>query len=67
MRCLQKKLSEVINKFLKPIREKRRYYDGQEKLIKTILETGNEKTQREAKKTIKLAREAMHFDYKKLL
>ncbi len=63
----KKRLAEVINRFLEPIREKRRYYDGQEKLIKAVLGAGNEKTRKETKETIKLVREAMHFDYKRLL
>jgi tryptophanyl-tRNA synthetase len=63
----KKRLAEMINKFLEPVREKRRYYEGQGKLIKEILRAGNERTRKEAKKTIKLVREAMHFDYRKLL
>jgi len=63
----KKRMAEMINKFLEPIREKRRYYEGQEDSIKEVLRTGNARTQKEAKETIKLVREAMHFDYKELL
>lgn len=63
----KKRLAEVINKFLEPIREKRRCYEERDDFIKEILRSGNERTRNEAKETIRLVREAMHFDYKRLL
>lgn len=63
----KKRIAEIINRFLDPIREKRRYYEGQEALIKETLRNGNARTQKEAKETMQLVKEAMHFDYKKLL
>lgn len=63
----KKRLAEKINKFLEPIREKRNYYANKKNLIKETLRAGNERTRKEAIETIKLVREAMHFDYSKLL
>jgi len=63
----KKRLTEVINKFLQPIREKRKYYEDREDFIKEVIEAGNETTRKEAKETIKLVREAIHFDYKTLM
>jgi tryptophanyl-tRNA synthetase len=63
----KKRMAEVINKFLEPIREKRKYYESHKSLIKKVLAAGNARAQKEAGETIKLVREAMHFDYKRLL
>lgn len=67
MRRLQKRLIEVLNEFLEPIREKRKFYEEKEDLISKILIDGNKKTKKEAEKTMKLVKEAMHCDYKRLL
>ena len=63
----KKRLIEVLNTFLGPIREKRSYYEKREDLIKNILTVGNRKTKKEAEETLQLVREVMHFDYKSLL
>jgi len=63
----KKRLAEILNKFLEPIREKRGYYENREEVIKEILKAGNERARKEAKETIRLVREAIHFDYRGLL
>lgn len=63
----KKRLTEVLNKFLKPIQEKRKSYEQKPKLIKEILSNGTEKTKKETEKTIQLVREAIHFNYPSLL
>ncbi|MDD2732290.1 MAG: tryptophan--tRNA ligase [Candidatus Pacebacteria bacterium] len=63
----KKRMVEIINGFLKPIREKRNHYANQSGFIKDVLITGNRRAREEAKKTLELVREAMHFDYKDLL
>jgi tryptophanyl-tRNA synthetase len=63
----KKRLTEVLNVFLEPIRSKRKYYESREDLIRKILISGNAKTKREAEETLELVREAMHFDYRNLL
>ncbi len=59
-------LSDVINKFLDPIREKRKEFEKDEKYISQILKEGTEKASEEAEKTLKEVRKAMKYDYKKL-
>ncbi len=59
-------LSDVINRFLDPIREKRKEFEKDEKYISQILKEGTEKASEEAEKTLKEVRKAMKYDYKKL-
>jgi len=63
----KKRLIEVLNAFLDPIREKRKFYEGRDDLIREILSTGNERAKKEGEETLRLVKEAMRFDYKKLL
>jgi tryptophanyl-tRNA synthetase len=63
----KKRLIEKLNAFLEPIREKRAFYEGRDDLIREILNSGNKKAKEEAEKTMKLVKEAMHCDYKRLL
>lgn len=66
----KKKMAEIINEFLNPIRERRKFYEiknEKEDFIREILNSGNRRTRKEAKKTLELVKEAMHFDYKNLL
>jgi len=60
---VKKRLIEILNTFLTPIREKRRELEARPKLIEEILKEGIEKTRRETKETLRLVREVMHFDY----
>jgi tryptophanyl-tRNA synthetase len=57
---LKKRLGEVINEFLEPIRERRKEYESKPKLIEKILEEGIEKTRKEAKETMKMVKEAIY-------
>jgi len=63
---LKKRLIEILNDFLNPIREKRRRFESEPKLIKEILAPGTERTLNEAKETLRLVRRAMHLNYKNL-
>lgn len=57
---------ELINKmmeFLKPIQEKRKYYEENIDVVDTILKEGTLKAQKYAKNKMKLVRENMKIDY----
>ena len=57
---------ELINKmqeFLKPIREKRKYYEQNSDVVDDILKEGTLKAQNYAKKKMKLVRKNMKIDY----
>ncbi len=60
----KKELAKILNGFLDPIREKRKKFAKKPKLIKEILEQGRIKTEKRAKKTLALVKEAMGMDYK---
>lgn len=60
---VKKRLIEILNDFLNPIREKRKELEANPKLVEEVLTDGIEKTRREAKETLRLARKAMHLDY----
>lgn len=57
---LKKKLGEVINEFLEPIREKRKEYESNPKLVEKVLEEGIEKTRKEAGETMRMVKEAIY-------
>lgn len=57
---LKKRLGEVINEFLEPIREKRKEYESNPKLVEKVLEEGIEKTRKEAGETMKMVKEAIY-------
>lgn len=63
--CVQckKELIEKMNKFLDPIREKRKYYDENPEEVNKILDNGTRKAKEEAAKTIKEVKKAMKIDY----
>lgn len=63
----KKKLAEKLNTFLEPIRGKKAYFEARPLLVKEAIQEGNKRTIRESEETIRLVREAMHFDYKDLL
>jgi len=62
--AVKKRLIEIINSFLAPIREKRKELENKPNLIKNVLEEGIEKTKKEAQITLQSVREAMHFNYR---
>lgn len=56
-----------INSFLEPIREKRAYLEESPTIIKKAIREGNERARQEGEKTLRLARESMHYNYRELL
>ncbi len=60
-------VADRINSFLEPIREKRAYFKERPAIIKKAIREGNERARQEGEKTVRLVREAMHFNYKDLL
>lgn len=65
--AVKKRLAGVLNEFLDPIRERRRELESRPEVVREALVAGDEKVRREAKETLRLVREVMHFDYKDLL
>ena len=63
--CVQckRELIESMKEFLKPIREKRKYYEEHEDEVKEILEQGTKIAKAKAEITIKEVKEAMKLDY----
>ncbi|MGI6347697.1 MAG: tryptophan--tRNA ligase [Patescibacteria group bacterium] len=63
--CLQckKELSQIIINFLKPIQEKRKYYQDRPELVHKILQEGTKKAQARAQATMKKVKMAMKLDY----
>ena len=63
--CVQckKELIEKMNEFLKPIKEKRKYYEQHPELVKEILDKGTKNAQAKAKEQMKKVKEAMKIDY----
>ncbi|MFH1856715.1 MAG: tryptophan--tRNA ligase [Candidatus Omnitrophota bacterium] len=59
----KKRLSEVLNSFLTPIREKRKIFEKNPDLVDDILITGIKKARTVTTKTIEKVREAMKIDY----
>lgn len=59
----KKQLANNVNKFLNPIREKRKYYEEHPELVEKILIEGTEKTRKTAKETMKKVKKAMKLDY----
>ena len=63
--CVQckKELITKINEFLKPIREKRKYYEEHPEIVEEILKKGTEKAIEKSKNTMKKVRKNMKIDY----
>lgn len=59
----KKELAKNINEYLKPIREKRKYYEERPELVQKILEEGTEKARKKALNTIKKVKKSMHINY----
>lgn len=59
-------LTQVLNEFLEPIREKRRHFENDPKRVEEILKKGTEKAREEAKKTLSDVKKAMKLDYFKI-
>lgn len=63
--CVQckKELIKAMNEFLKPIQEKRKYYEDNPQEVEKILEKGTKEAQEKAKDTMRKVRKAMMIDY----
>ena len=59
----KKELISKINEFLKPIREKRKYYEEHPEIVDSILKQGTEKAILKANETMKKVRKNMKIDY----
>ena len=59
----KKELIEAMNEFLKPIKEKRAYYETHPEIVKEVLETGTKKAKEKAENQMKKVRKAMMIDY----
>ena len=59
----KKELINSMNEFLKPIREKRKYYEEHPELVENILKEGTLKAQTKAKEVMKNVRKNMKIDY----
>ena len=59
----KKQLASNINRYLEPIREKRKYYEEHMDLVDEILINGTKRARSKAKGTMKKVKEAMKIDY----
>lgn len=59
----KKHLAEQINKFLNPIREKRKYYEEHPEIVEEILKSGTCKAREKASVTLKKVKEVMKINY----
>ena len=59
----KRELIEKMNEFLKPIREKRKYYNEHPEVVDKILNEGTAKAKLKAEETIKNVKKAMRIDY----
>ena len=63
--CVQckKELIEAMNEFLRPIQEKRKYYEENPDKVKKILDEGTKAAREKAIDTMKKVKKAMMIDY----
>ena len=59
----KKQLAQNIIDYLKPIKEKRKYYEENPKIVDEILLDGTKRAQKVAKETMKKVKKAMKLDY----
>ena len=59
----KKQLAKNIIEYLRPIREKREYYENHPEIIDQILKEGTAKARETAKQTMKKVKKAMQLDY----
>ncbi len=59
----KKQLAKNIIEYLRPIREKRKYYEENIELVDEILKEGTKKARKTARETIKKVKSAMKLDY----
>ena len=63
--CVQckKELIKAMNEFLKPIQDKRKYYEQHPEIINDILKNGTETAKEKAEQQMKSVKKAMKIDY----
>lgn len=63
--CVQckKELIKAMTEFLKPIQEKRKYYEEHPEEVKEILNSGTKKAKEKAEEQMKKVKQAMKIDY----
>ena len=63
--CVQckKELIEAMNEFLKPIQERRKYYEEHPEKVVEVLEEGTKQAKEKAQETMKKVKEAMKINY----
>ena len=59
----KKQLAKNIIEYLRPIREKRAYYEAHPEIVDNKLKEGTEKARQTAKETMKKVKRAMKLDY----
>lgn len=59
----KKELIKAMNEFLKPIKEKRKYYEDNPEIVNKILDDGTNKAKEKATEQIKKVKKAMKIDY----
>ena len=59
----KKQLAKNITEYLKPIREKRAYYEEHPEIVDKILKEGTQKARKTAQETMKKVKKAMKLDY----
>ena len=59
----KKELNDKMREFLKPIREKRKYYEDNPEKVDEILKIGTKKAREKSKQTIKKVKKSMKIDY----
>ena len=59
----KKELIEKMNEFLKPIKEKKKYYDEHPEIVKEILDEGTKAAKVKAEEQMKKVKEAMKINY----
>jgi tryptophanyl-tRNA synthetase len=60
---VKKFLVKILNDFLEPIRQRRSEFENQPELLKIILEEGNQKTRKEAAKTLDELKQKLGFSF----
>lgn len=60
---VKKRLAEILNSFLEPIRQKRKEYEDNLPLVNSILKRGTEKGREVVQQTMTLVRKAVKTDY----
>ncbi len=65
--AVKKILANTLNDFLEPIRKRRKDIEENPKIVEETLQGGIENTRKEARATMALVKEAMHFNYDSIL